>query len=51
MATKTKKSEEVEPIEASTVIKKRIEEKKVQDRSPSGPISSTKRPGGRAKRN
>jgi hypothetical protein len=37
MATKTKKSEEVEPIEASTVIKKRIEEKKVQDRVAIGP--------------
>jgi formate/nitrite transporter FocA (FNT family) len=37
MATKTKKSEEVEPTEASTVIKKRIEEKKVQDRVAIGP--------------
>jgi formate/nitrite transporter FocA (FNT family) len=34
---KNKKSEEGEPTEASTVIKKRIEEKKVQDRVAIGP--------------
>jgi hypothetical protein len=37
MSSKTKQSEEVESVEISPVIKKRIEEKKVQERVAIGP--------------